>query len=759
MFVTQVPVAGFLHVASAFGAHEGFHSSAPRGGDLMIRYTDGTLRNLTQEAGYGVQGFQGAGAIAVRQPNVHWSGQKAVFSMVVDGNPQQYQSTAAKWQLYEVSGILQGQTAQITKLPGQPSTFNNIAPVYGSDGQIIFVSDRPRSGAMHHYPQRDEYESAPVDSGLWKLDPVAGKFKLLDHAPSGVTYPSIDSAGRIIFTKWDHLQRDQQADADAFSAASNYKYGAFNYDSEAQTAPPATWSIQEFFPELRRAAYSKPYGAGYDGSSVDPAYPYNGHTFNHFFPWMLNQDGTEEETLNHVGRHEIGGTYTDGSFRNDATLRYNIAGRFNGATSFLAGDGGMFHLREDPLNPGTFYGVQAPEFSTLTAGDIVRLAGPVGANAETMKLEQVISRSGIGRMRNPLPLASGGLIVVHTATEDSVINSGTTVAPSYNYAFRLRTTKLVNGKLVPDAFVTAGIQKSINWWSPDVKASWSGALWELDPVEVYTRSAPPKTTAPALPAPEQQALDQTGVSHELLRNWLHSKNLALVVSRDVITRDRADVQQPFNLKVPGGVINAPTPNAKIYDVTRQQFFQGDQIRGYSPGKVPQQGGTPSAGRRVLPVPMHDPAAVAANLPVPAGKPAGSVAIATDGSTAAFVPAQRALSWHIMDDSGLAVVRERNWLTFAPGETRVCASCHGVNTQDQSARAAPQNKPEALVGLMQNWKQVIRNQCPATGGTGAWTYNGTSFSACDEGRRYRIQVCAGGNVCCAGLPQTETQSCP
>ncbi|AXQ29257.1 hypothetical protein D0B54_11405 [Solimonas sp. K1W22B-7] len=758
LFVTQVPVGGFLPVTAAFGAQEPSQSKAPRGGDLMIRYTDGSLRNLTREAGYGVDGWQKAGAIAVRQPAVHWNGQKAVFSMVVGGNPQQYQSVNAQWQLYEVTGLAQGQTAQIVKVPGQPAGYNNIAPAYTSDNQIIFASDRPRNGAAHLYPQRDEYESANVESGLWKLDPMAQTYRILEHAPSGATYPSVDSAGRLIFTKWDHLLRDQQADADAFSAASAYKYGAFNYDSEEQTTPPSAWSIAEHFPELRQAKYSKPYGQGYDGSSIAADYPFGDLNFNHFFPWMMNQDGSEEETLNHVGRHEFGGSYANPSYRNDPALKYISYGAFNNATYFINGSGGVFHLREDPLTPGLFYASNAAEFSVHAAGDIVRMMGAPSNNPETMKVELVMSRSGIGRMRNPLPLSSGGLVVAHSPEEGDETGS----AP-YKHAFRLRSTKLVNGQRVPDAYLTSGLQKTISWWSPDAQVNWSGTLWELDPVEVVARPVPPLSRAPALPAPEQQALQQAGVGQELLRNWLHSKKLSLVVSRNVTLRDRADQQQPYNLQVPGGVMTAPTPNARIYPVDRQQFFQADQIRGYASGKPPQQGGTPSPGRRVLPVPMHDPAAMAANPPVPAAAPPGSYAIAVDGSTAVFVPAQRAMAWQLVDSSktgwSQAVVRERNWISFAPGETRSCPACHGINTQAQNGAPKPENKPEALVGLLEHWKKVVRNNCPVSGGTGAWTYSGTSFSACDDGRQYRIQACAGGNGCCAGLPQTQTQACP
>src|SRR5262249_49079262 len=104
LFVTQVPIsADFAAGASAFANHKADVSSAPRGGDLWIRYEDGTLKNLTAAAGYGstgANGFQDANAIAVRDPAVDWSGTTAVFSMVI-GSPAQYQYSAYYWQLYE----------------------------------------------------------------------------------------------------------------------------------------------------------------------------------------------------------------------------------------------------------------------------------------------------------------------------------------------------------------------------------------------------------------------------------------------------------------------------------------------------------------------------------------------------------------------------------------------------------------------------------------------------------------------------------
>jgi hypothetical protein len=129
-----------------------------------------------------------------------------------------------------------------------------------------------------------------------------------------------------------------------------------------------------------------------------------------------------------------------------------------------------------------------------------------------------------------------------------------------------------------------------------------------------------------------------------------------------------------------------------------QIFQGDQLRGYTGGYGSNM---PRAGRRVLAQPLHDPVALAANL-VSAG-PAGSVTIAADGSVAAFVPAGRALTWQLTDPAGEPVVRERYWVTFQPGEVRLCTSCHGLNQYDQAGHTTPANPPEALLQLLNAWK--------------------------------------------------------
>lgn len=197
LFVTQPPWrADFTAVNSVFGNHKAALSDVPRGGDLWIRYGDGTLKNLTEAAGYGSAGMQGANAIAVRDPAVHWDGTKAIFSMVIGAPTQRYQLNTYTWQLYEIIGLGKDETPVITKVPNQPANFNNVSPIYGTDDRIIFTTDRPRNGEMQLYPQRDEYELAPTVSGLWSLDPTTGDLRLLNHAPSGDFTPSIDSFGR-----------------------------------------------------------------------------------------------------------------------------------------------------------------------------------------------------------------------------------------------------------------------------------------------------------------------------------------------------------------------------------------------------------------------------------------------------------------------------------------------------------------------------------------------------------------------------------
>lgn len=669
LFVTQLPIAGdFTTIGSTFGNHRATMQSVGRGGDLWIRYPDGTLKNLTETAGYGVTGFQDDNAIAVRDPSVHWDGDKAIFSMVIGAPENQYQWETYHWQLYEITGLGLNGTPVITKVPNQPENFNNISPIYGTDDRIIFTSDRPRNGQMHLYPQLDEYESAPTNTGLWSLNPATGDLRLLNHAPSGDFTPTIDSDGRVLFTQWDHLQQDQQADADRYDPT-NPPYGSFNYSDESANATILN-SRTEVFPEPREAV---------PGTNIV------GHTINHFFPWTINQDGTDGEILLHLGRHELHG-YIPNAINDDPNVveYYGQYPRINPNEIV-----NMFQIKEDPLNPGTFFGVDAPEFYTHAAGNILRLETD-GLNADEVVVEYATDVDhGDGRYREPLPLSDGTLLAIHT--DDSDYETGSGVNSSYEFRLKL-LVPTGGGQWTASTPLTDGISKQISFWDPDNMVTFNGVLWELNPVEVRprTRPTPPVFT---LPAPEQQMFDQAGVSLAELQAFMEARDLALVVSRDVTTRDDLDRQQPFNLRVPGGVQTIGA-SGQIYDVRYLQFFRGLQIRGYTWG-----GDTPRDGRRLLAQPGGS------GYNPPSTGPTGSVTLGADGSMAAFVPAGRALTWQLTDPEGEGVVRERYWLTFAPGEVRVCTSCHGLSDLDQTGHTVPTNPPQALLDLLEWWQTM------------------------------------------------------
>ena len=189
-------------------------------------------------------------------------------------------------------------------------------------------------------------------------------------------------------------------------------YGTFNYASEAANAtrlPERT----EIFPEPRRAKEV-------EGTNLET------FSFNQFFPWAINPDGSEHETLNHIGRHELH-RYFNRSFNDDPSI-----------VEFISANSGrhnendienLLEIKEDPSHPGRFVGVDAPEFYTHAAGGVVRLDSPLGLPADGIDVTYVNhpdSRlfngdtepppsGSTGHYRDPLPLSDGTPVAVHTA--------------------------------------------------------------------------------------------------------------------------------------------------------------------------------------------------------------------------------------------------------------------------------------------------------------------------------------------------------
>jgi Hydrazine synthase alpha subunit middle domain/WD40-like Beta Propeller Repeat len=718
LFVTQVPQPTelndnvisnvFLGVGAGFGNHLGATLYAPRGGDLWLGTPNGsitslTLTNLTRSLGFGVAGVQHTNGIAVRDPAVHWSGARALFSMVVGAPKNSADTNVFFWQLYELTGLPNGPYA-ISKVAAQPTNYNNVTPCYSPDGRIIFASDRPRDGSPHLYPQLDEYNDFPTVTGLWSLDPASGDLHLLNHTPSGVFSPSVDSYGRLVFIRWDHLVQDRNATDDRIATITNGipVNGTFNYQDESAGSAYDLNDRLESFPEPRT----------FDGTNLI-ALKVNGNAFNSFFPWTTFLDGSGEEVLNHMGRHDFLLSFKR-SFTNDSNLiDFNIVTRTNPLhlvpNLFTNWINNFYWIREDARTNGVYFGIDSPDFGTHAAGQIVTFTAPLNTNADYCYITYITPKTtfapnSYGVYRNPLPMSDGSLLAAfatNTPTADS--NAGTVSAPQSRYPFRLYSLKQTGAVWVADKPLTPGLSNSpsgpVVQYVNGLLVTNSGPLWEFYPVEIRSNPAPPILANP-INGTEQQVFDEEGVDVALFQKYLRANNLALVVSHNVTRRDHADQQQPFNLRIAGttnltwGPTNAPSP--KLYDIAHIQFLQADQRRGYTAGRP-----APAPGRRVLATPLHDPAAD--NVPDTNGL-AGSLKLADDGSFAALVPARRAMTHHLLGTNNESIVKERYWITYQPGEIRTCKNCHGINSSDQTGINGPPNNPaQALRDLLRYWK--------------------------------------------------------
>ena len=548
---------------------------------------------------------------------------------------------------------------------------------------------------------------------------------MVNHTPSGAFSPLLDSAGRIVFVRWDHLQRDQQADTDWEQGY--ITYGAFNWSDESPASVATTNNA-----EPRNVRTDLLAGTGLAGNN-----------FNQFFPWAINQDGTDEETLNHVGRHEIGGSYGSAAYTNDPNIQdlYYFGGNYN--TNVIEN---FLQVREDPNTPGLFYGIDAPEFATHSGGQIISITGATNINAFYMKINYLTPRSThsyadsptnippdhTGFYRNPLMTTDGYMIASHTAYALAETGGGEGDYPTTSYDFRLKLLQFTNGFYKPGTFLTGGLTNRAVYVDPDNLITQTNILWEFDPVEVVARTRPAAYQVP-LQGPELAAFAAAKVDVNTFQQYLRAHELALLVSRDVTTRDHADHLQPFNLHVAGSTHQTIGAPGKIYDIAFQQFFQADQLRSLNFGNP----GSSREGRRVIAQYLHEPAV---DNPAVAGAPVASVQLGPDGSSAAIVPARRALSWQLTDTNGTGVVRERYWLTFASGEIRSCTSCHGINQHNQANGLTPTNTPLALVQLLNYWKGNASLQSAVITNAGA-TYFQYSFvrRPAETGVTYRVQA--------------------
>ena len=439
LFVTQVPIPyDFTTIGSVFGNHLTAMDSVGRGGDLWIRYPDGTLKNLTALAGYGVaSGFQGRRAIAVREPSVHWSGTKALFSMVIGAPPQQYQYVTRYWQIYEVTGLGVGDTPVITKVPNQPADLQQRQPdlrhrTTASSSRPTGRATAPRTSTRSSTSTRRRRPSPASGASI----AATGDLRLLDHAPSGDFTPIVDSFGRVVFTRWDHLQRDQQADADAIGGGVVRDLQLLRRSGRRGRACRPR---DEVFPEPRAERVDLLAGTNLEG-----------HSFNHFFPWMINEDGTELEALNHVGRHELH-RYFNRSINDDANVREFIAetsgpvqperDRGDAADQGEPGHRGALlrHRRARVRHARVRAGGRRCRASractaTRSRSPTTRTARRRATTATGSRCRPATRATTATRCRSP----TARVLVVHTPETRADRNDGTRALPVSRYDFRLK---------------------------------------------------------------------------------------------------------------------------------------------------------------------------------------------------------------------------------------------------------------------------------------------------------------------------------
>ena len=770
VFVTQPPIPRelngtvsntFLSVVTIFGNQQADTAHAARGGDLWLMTTNTSLVNLTRAAGFGTNGIQHGIGIGVRDPHIHWLGKKVLFSMVVGSPTNATDTRVFYWQLYELANldavIGNNATPVIVKVSNQPTNCNNVTPCYATDDRIIFMSDKPYNG----FAALDEYKGHPTVTGTYSLDTMTGDLKMIEHTPSGAFSPFVDSFGRLILTRWDHLSQDPLAADDRLGITNNgvvSMNGSFNYLLETSNSPTQSTNIAETFPEPR----------SFD-TNATAQLGVNGISFNFFFPWALDQDGGNEEILNHVGRQELLPAASK-SFIGDTNLVTftNLASRTaSGVISANVNSlAAFFQIVEDPRTNGLYWGVQANDISPFggshAAGQILTLTGGAGVNPANMIVNNITITNATGQIvspqgvyRNPLPMSDGKLVAVFSPVNPSFnlgvdTNTGTASLPVSQYQFRLMTLTNTTPFWKTNVFLTGGIQNTSVFWSGTILVTNIAPLWELQPVEVRAKNIPvPVNTGVA--AIEKQVFTEEGVDLTTFQADLAQRDLALCISRNVTARDAADKQQPYNLNVPGGS-NSIANSGRVYDITHLQFLQADYLRGYTTGP----GGVPMPGRRILAVPMH----ATTNVNYASSKnnaPPGGTELMSDGSQATFIPANRAVTWQLTGTTNESVVKERYWLSFKPGEVRTCANCHGINVVDQLGRTSPTNAPLALRQLLRFWRTNSVNAYSLTvsNGTGGGNFGAGSILTLTANPASSGKVFAGWNGAGVGNPAATT----
>jgi hypothetical protein len=122
----------------------------------------------------------------VRDPQVHYDGQKILFSYRKGGQPY--------YHLYEID-VDGGQLSQLTDGP-----YNDIEPTYLPDGAIMFCSDRCRRFVNCWV--------TPVAT-LYRCEADGSQIRMVSTNVEHDNTPWVLSDGRVLYMRWEYVDRNQ----------------------------------------------------------------------------------------------------------------------------------------------------------------------------------------------------------------------------------------------------------------------------------------------------------------------------------------------------------------------------------------------------------------------------------------------------------------------------------------------------------------------------------------------------------------------
>ncbi|OHB67984.1 MAG: hypothetical protein A2V70_09890 [Planctomycetes bacterium RBG_13_63_9] len=146
----------------------------------------------------------------VLQPCLSYDGKRVVFSFVRCSGREYDPSTVSNgdgdegfYHVYEVdvdSGVNGGHLRQLTAGP-----YDDLMPAYLPDGGIVFCSTRRRGYARCFGSQFSHRWDVYA---LHRMDADGGNLRALSLHDTNEWFPTVDNAGRILYARWDYIDRD-----------------------------------------------------------------------------------------------------------------------------------------------------------------------------------------------------------------------------------------------------------------------------------------------------------------------------------------------------------------------------------------------------------------------------------------------------------------------------------------------------------------------------------------------------------------------